>query len=293
MIKQKTLKKAVELVGVGIHSGQSVWMKINPAPVDTGLVFKCSENTIPALSQYVGDTRFCTTLIKQEARLSMVEHVLSAMAGLGIDNALIEVSASEVPIMDGSAYPLVEQIVTVGLEEQTAPKKFLKIKESIEVQDGNKWARVDPYDGFKVTFEGVFTHPAIPQSVQKYEIDLHNSHSYIEEVSKARTFGFLADLEFLRSKNLALGGSLENAVVLDDEKVLNPEGLRYANELMRHKVLDAIGDLCLLGYPVLGAFSGYSSGHTLNDVLVRKILAMPEAWEIVTKSPLSPESSHE
>ena len=283
MINQKTLKKRFEVTGVGIHSGKPVSMSIQPAPVNTGLIFRCAGVEIPALSEYVGDTRFCTTLIKQGTQLSMVEHVLSAMMGLGIDNALIEVSASEVPIMDGSAYPLVQLIMNIGLEEQSMPKQFLKIIEPIEVRDGNKWAKIEPYDGFSVSFEGEYTHPAIPRSEQKYHIELSTTAQYISEVSRARTFGFLADLEYLRSKNLALGGSLENAVVLDDIKVLNPEGMRYSNEPMRHKVLDAIGDLCLLGHPVLGAFSAYSSGHTLNDALVRKILDTPVAWEKVTK----------
>lgn len=288
VVVQKTLKTPVELTGVGIHSGKAVSMRVLPAPVHTGLIFKrvdLEPNLVmPATIDLVGDTSFCTTLVKEGVRLSMVEHVLSALAGLGIDNAFIEVNSAEVPIMDGSAYPLVSAILAVGLQEQAEPRVFLKIKESIEIQEGDKWAKVEPFEGFKLSFEVRYTHPAIPSDQQKYTLDLSGSDSYVEELSRARTFGFLSDLEYLRSKNLALGGSLENAVVLDDTHVINPEGLRYANEAVRHKMLDAVGDLRLLGLPILGAFSAYQSGHTLNCSLVRKILAMPQAWEKITLS---------
>lgn len=285
-MKQTTLKQSIQLTGVGIHTGELVSLTVKPAPINTGIVFRRTDLSsafdIPALSEYVGDTRFCTTLFKQGIRLSMVEHVLSAMAGLRIDNAVVEVSGAEVPIMDGSAYPLVTLLKASGLQEQEAPKQFFKIKELIEVRDGDKWAKIEPYDGFTVSFEVSFDHPAIPNQDQKYSIDLSTSAAYIEQVSKARTFGFLSDFEYLRSKNLALGGSLENAIVLDDTQIMNPEGLRYSNELARHKILDAVGDLYLLGASVLGAFSAYKSGHTLNDLLVRKILATPSAWERVS-----------
>lgn len=285
MINQKTLKAPVSLTGVGIHSGQSVSMVIKPAPVHTGIVFRRIDLNpvvdIKGLSIYVGDTTFCTTLVKEGHKLSMVEHVLSALAGLEIDNALIEVNGLEVPIFDGSAYPIVEQLLGVGFEVQTAPKQFLKIKKTIEVKDQDRWAKIEPFEGFSLSFQGNYQHPAISSAQQHATVNLSSNSIYIDQISKARTFGFLSDLEYLRSKNLALGGSLENAIVLDENKILNPEGLRYPNELVRHKILDAIGDLYLLGSPVLGAFSGYHSGHSLNYQLVSKILETPSAWEKV------------
>lgn len=286
MIQQTTLRDSIQVTGVGIHTGELVSLTLKPALVNTGIIFRRTDLSpafdIPALSQYVGDTRFSTTLAKEGVKLSMVEHVLSALAGLHIDNAIVEVTGAEVPIMDGSAYPLVKQIEVMGLQTQEAPKQFLKIKEVIEVQDGDKWAKIEPYNGFQVAFEVSFNHPAILDQDKKYRIDLSNREAYINEVSKARTFGFLSDFEYLRSKNLALGGSLENAIVLDETHIMNPEGLRYSNELTRHKILDAIGDLYLLGSSVLGSFSAYKSGHTLNDLLVQKILATPSAWEKVS-----------
>lgn len=285
MIKQKTLKKSVITTGIGVHTGEEVTLTLKPAPENRGIIFRRTDMVphidIPALSAYVGETNFCTVLIKNGIKIGTVEHVLSAMAGLGIDNAFIEVSASEIPIMDGSAWSLAQLIQSAGFEEQNASKQFLRIKECITVQEGDKWLKIEPYNGFKIDFEVTYNHPAIPAEVQQCHFDFSTS-DYMKEVSKARTFGFLSDFEYLRSKNLCLGGSLDNAIVLDDSKIINEEGLRYPDELVRHKILDAIGDFYLLGAPLLGFVSGYKSGHTLNNRLVRQILSQHSAWEMVT-----------
>lgn len=285
MVKQKTLKNIIRATGVGVHTGEKVFLTLSPAPVDTGIVFRRTDLQpnieIPAKAEYVGDTTFCTALVKDGTRVATIEHLMSALCGLGVDNAYIEVSAPEVPIMDGSSSSFVFLIQSAGLEEQAAPKKFLKIKKPIEVREGEKSAFVEPHDGFKVSFTIDFDHPVIRTSSQEATIDFGVS-SYVKEVSRARTFGFLADFEWLQANQLALGGSLDNAIVLDDYKIINEDGLRYDDEFVRHKVLDAVGDLFLLGHPLLGHFHGHKSGHTVNNKLTRAILADPTAWELVT-----------
>ncbi len=284
MLKQRTLKNVIRATGVGVHTGEKVFLTLRPAPANTGILFRridCNPPVeIPAKAEYVGDTSFCTTLVKDGVRVGTVEHLLSAMAGLGIDNAIIELSAPEVPIMDGSSGPFVFLIQSAGIKEQNAPKRFIKIKKAIEVRDGDKWARIEPFDGFKVSFTIDFDHPVFRNGGQKSTLDF-TSMAYIKQVSRARTFGFLKDFEWLRAKNLASGASLDNAIVLDEYKVLNEDGLRYDDEFVRHKVLDAIGDLYLLGYGLIGSFHGVKSGHTLNNKLIRALLAEEHAYEIV------------
>lgn len=285
MFKQRTLKNVIRATGVGVHTGEKVFLTLRPAPANSGIVFvrtDCVPHVeIPARPEYVGDTSFCTTLVKDGVRVGTVEHLLSAMAGLGIDNAIIELSAPEVPIMDGSSGPFVFLIQSAGIKEQAAPKRFIKIKKAVEVRDGDKIARIEPYDGFKVSFTIDFDHPVFRNGGQKSTLDF-TSMAYIKQVSRARTFGFLSDFEWLRAKNLASGASLDNAIVLDEYKVLNEDGLRYDDEFVRHKVLDAIGDLYLLGHGLIGAFHGVKSGHTLNNKLIRALLAEENAYEIVS-----------
>lgn len=286
MLRQKTLKNVIRATGVGVHTGEKVLLTLKPAPINTGVVFRriFEDNTyhdIPALAEYVGDTSFCTTLVKNGARIGTVEHLLSAIAGLGVDNLIVEVNANEVPIMDGSAGPFVFLIQSSGIEEQDAPKKFIKIKKTIEVTDGDKIARLEPYDGFSIRFGIDFDHPVIQKANQESELAF-SMMSYVKEVSRARTFGFLADFEWLRANNLALGANLDNAIALDQFKVVNEDGLRYDNEFVRHKILDAVGDLYLFGSAVIGSFYGYKSGHTLNNKLIRKVMADATAWEAVT-----------
>ncbi len=284
MLKQRTLKNVIRATGVGVHTGEKVFLTLRPAPANTGILFRridCNPPVeIPAKAEYVGDTSFCTTLVKDGVRVGTVEHLLSAMAGLGIDNAIIELSAPEVPIMDGSSGPFVFLIQSAGIKEQNAPKRFIKIKKAVEVRDGDKWARIEPFDGFKVSFTIDFDHPVFRNGGQKSTLDF-TSMAYIKQVSRARTFGFLKDFEWLRDKKLASGASLDNAIVLDEYKVLNEDGLRYDDEFVRHKVLDAIGDLYLLGYGLIGSFHGVKSGHTLNNKLIRALLAEENAYEIV------------
>lgn len=285
MFKQRTLKNVIRATGVGVHTGQKVFLTLRPAPANSGIVFVRTDCVppveIPAKPEYVGDTSFCTTLVKDGVRVGTVEHLLSAMAGLGIDNAIIELSAPEVPIMDGSSGPFVFLIQSAGIKEQSAPKRFIKIKKAIEVREGDKIARIEPFDGFKVSFTIDFDHPVFRNGGQKSTLDF-TSMAYIKQVSRARTFGFLSDFEWLRAKNLASGASLDNAIVLDQYKVLNEDGLRYDDEFVRHKVLDAIGDLYLLGHGLIGAFTGVKSGHTLNNKLIRALLAEENAYEIVS-----------
>lgn len=285
MSKQRTLKNVIRATGIGVHTGEKVFLTLRPAPVNSGIVFRrvdCDPVIeIPAKAEYVGDTAFCTTLIKDGVRIGTVEHLLSAMAGLGIDNAIIEVSAPEVPIMDGSAGPFVFLIQSAGIKEQSVNKRFIKINKAIEVRDGDKFARIEPYDGFKVTFTIDFDHPVIRNGGQDSTLEF-TSMSYIKMVSRARTFGFLSDFEWLRAKNLASGASLDNAIVLDEYRVLNEDGLRFDDEFVRHKILDAVGDLYLMGHGVIGAFHGIKSGHTLNNKLIRALLADQTAWEIVS-----------
>jgi UDP-3-O-[3-hydroxymyristoyl] N-acetylglucosamine deacetylase len=284
MLGQRTLKNSIRAQGVGLHSGQKVLMTLRPAAPDTGIVFRRTDLDppvdVPARAENVGDTQLGTTLINGKGRVSTVEHLLSAFAGLGIDNAHVDVSAPEVPIMDGSAGPFVFLLQSAGFEEQRAPKKFVRIRQRVRVEDGDKWAEFRPFDGFKVNFEIEFNHPLFKRRSQKASMDFSTT-SFLKEVSRARTFGFMRDLEMMRARNLALGGNLDNAIVLDDFRVLNEDGLRYEDEFVKHKILDAIGDLYLLGHSLIGEFSGHKSGHKLNNLLLRKLIAEPAAWESV------------
>jgi UDP-3-O-[3-hydroxymyristoyl] N-acetylglucosamine deacetylase len=290
MIRQRTLKNVIRATGVGLHTGEKIYLTLRPAPIDTGIVFCRTDletvTQIKARPENVGDTRLSTTLVNQDVRISTVEHLLSAMAGLGIDNAYIDLSAAEVPIMDGSAGPFVFLIQSAGIEEQNAAKRFIRIKKPVQVKDGDKIARFEPFDGFKVGFTIEFDHPVFKSNTQHSEIDFSTT-SFVKEVSRARTFGFMHEIEQLRDLKLALGGSLDNAVVLDDYRVLNEDGLRYRDEFVKHKILDAIGDLYLLGHSLIGAFSGYKSGHALNNKLLRALMADESAWEEVTFSDAS------
>jgi len=285
MIRQRTLKNVIRATGVGLHSGKKVYMTLRPAPVDTGIVFVRTdlepEVQIPAQADNVTDTTLCTALSAGGAKVATVEHLMSAFAGLGIDNAYVDLSAPEVPIMDGSAGPFVFLIQSAGISEQNAPKKFIRIKRDITVRDGDKEATFRPHQGFKVAFAIDFDHPAFEEQSQTAMVDFSTT-SFVKEVSRARTFGFMRDLEYLRSNNLALGGSLDNAIVVDDYRIVNEGGLRYDDEFVKHKVLDAIGDLYQLGHSLIGEFRGVKSGHALNNQLCRALLAQPEAFEIVT-----------
>lgn len=284
-LNQRTLKNVIKAAGITLHGGSTVVMTLRPAPVNTGIIFRrvdCNPIVeIPARAEYVGDTTMQTTLIKDGVRVATVEHLLSAMAGLGIDNAYVDITASEIPIMDGSAGPFVFLLQSAGIEEQNLPKRFIRIKEKITVTDGDKWATFEPFDGFKVAFTIDFDHPLFKNHTQKASLDFSTT-SYVKEVSRARTFGFMSQYEKLREANLALGGSLDNAVVVDDYRILNDDGLRYEDEFVKHKILDAIGDVYLLGHSLIGAFDGYKSGHALNNLLIRTLLANAEAWEYVT-----------
>ncbi len=295
MIKQRTLKNVIRAMGVGLHTGKKVYLTLRPAPIDSGIRFRRTDLEKPveilARPEKVGDTNLSTTLVEDGVRISTVEHLLSAIAGLGIDNAFIDVSAEEVPIMDGSAGPFVFLIQSAGIVEQNAAKKFIRIKKTVRVEDGDKWVEFKPFNGFKVSFQIDFDHPLFTAETQTCDINFSTT-SFVKEVSRARTFGFQKDIENLRANNLALGGSQDNAIVLDDYRVLNEDGLRYENEFVKHKILDSIGDLYLLGHSLIGAFSGYKSGHALNNRLLRALLADSEAWEEVifedaTKAPLS------
>ena len=285
MIRQRTLKNIIRATGVGLHSGEKVYLTLKPAPVDTGIIF-CRTDLDPvveiaARAENVGQTTLCTSLQKDGVRVDTVEHLLSALAGLGIDNAYVEVSAHEVPIMDGSAGPFVFLVQSAGIQEQDAPKKFIRIKKEVTVTDGDKSATFKPYEGFKVSFTIFFDHPVFKGRSQTAAIDF-SSTSFVKEVSRARTFGFMRDVEYLRSQNLALGGSVDNVVVVDDYRILNEDGLRYHDEFVKHKMLDAIGDLYLLGNSLIGQFVGHKSGHELNNKLVKALLENEKAWEVVT-----------
>ena len=285
MIKQRTLKNVIRATGVGLHSGDTVYLTLRPAAPNTGIIFRRVDLDpvveIEAKAENVGETALSTTLVQHGQKISTVEHLLSAFAGLGIDNAYIDLNASEVPIMDGSAGPFVFLIQSAGIEEQAVAKQFIRIKKTVLLEDGDKWAKFEPFEGFRVSFEIDFAHPAFKGKPQQVDVDF-SSTSFVREVSRARTFGFLKDIEKLRENNLALGGSLDNAIVVDDYRVVNEDGLRYEDEFVRHKVLDAIGDLYLLGYSLIGAFNGYKSGHEVNNKLSRKLLAQPDAWELVS-----------
>lgn len=285
MIRQRTLKNVIRATGVGLHTGEKVYLTLRPAAADTGIVFRRIDLTEPveirACPENVTDTRLSTTLEFGGARVSTVEHLMSAFAGLGIDNAYVDLTAPEVPIMDGSAGPFVFLLQSAGVAEQSAPKRFIRIRQSIVVDEGDKWARFEPFEGFKVSFEIDFNHPTFRSARQQTSIDFSTT-SFVKEVSRARTFGFMADLEALRAAGLARGGGLDNAIVLDQYRILNEDGLRYEDEFVKHKVLDAIGDLYLLGHPLIGAFSAHKSGHSLNNRLLRTLMADADSWELIT-----------
>ncbi len=285
MIRQRTLKNVIRATGVGLHTGEKVYLTLRPAAPNTGIIFRRVDLDppveIPATPDNVGETTLSTTLVRDGVRISTVEHLLSALAGLGIDNAYIDLNAAEVPIMDGSAGPFVFLIQSAGIEEQNAPKQFIRILRTVSVEEGDKWVRFEPFDGFKVSFAIDFDHPVFQNRGQQAVVDFSTT-SFVKEVSRARTFGFMSQIEQLRANNLALGGSLDNAVVVDDYRILNEDGLRYEDEFVKHKILDAIGDLYLLGRSLIGAFYGYKSGHALNNRLLRALLAQEDAWELVT-----------
>lgn len=285
MIRQRTLKNVIRATGVGLHTGKKVYLVLRPAPANTGIVFRRVDLEPPveikATPDNVGDTSLATTLVKGGVRIATVEHLLSAFAGFGVDNAYIDLSADEVPIMDGSAGPFVFLIQSAGVEEQNAVKRYIRIRRTVRVEDGDKWAMVEPFKGFKVGFTIEFDHPVFNDRDGFAEIDFSTT-SFVKEVSRARTFGFQRDVELLQERNLALGGSLDNAVVVDDYRILNEDGLRYNDEFVKHKILDAIGDLYLLGHSLVGAFRGYKSGHALNNRLLKALLADSEAWELVS-----------
>ena len=292
MLKQRTLKSLIRASGVGLHSGIKVNMVLRPAAPNTGIVFRRVDLDpvvdLPASALMVGDTRMCSCLEQEigsmRVKVGTIEHLMSAFAGLGVDNAFVDLDAAELPILDGSASPFVFLIQSAGIEEQAAAKRFIRVKRPVEVREadksGEKWARFDPYDGFKLNFSIVFNHPAITRSGQETSFDFSEG-SYVREVARARTFGFMQEVEWLRENGLAQGGGLDNAVVLDEYRVLNGDSLRYGDEFVRHKVLDAIGDLYLLGHPLLASFTAHKSGHALNNVLARELLANPDAWEFV------------
>ena len=285
MVRQRTLKKSVQATGVGLHTGEKVYLTLRPAPANSGIVFR-RVDLEPAVEMHaeahlVHDTRLSTCLEVNGVRVATIEHLMSALAGLGIDNLFVDLTSAEVPIMDGSAGTFIFLLQSAGIEEQPAAKKFIRIKTAVEVRDGDKWVRFEPFSGYKLSFTINFAHPVFAASRQSVTIDL-GEHSYIREISRARTFGFMQDVESMRAQGLALGGNLDNAIVMDEYRVINPDGLRFEDEFVKHKVLDAIGDLYLLGHPLIGAFSGYKSGHALNNALLRELLADDESWEFVT-----------
>jgi len=285
MTQQRTLKNTIRATGVGLHSGDKVYMTLRPAPVNHGIVFRRVDLEpvveVPADAELVTETTLCTGLTCNGAKIQTVEHLMSAMAGLGIDNAIVELSSAELPIMDGSSGPFVFLLQSAGIVEQDAAKRFIRIKSPVEVREGDKIARFTPYDGYKLGFTIEFDHPMIPAKQSRAELEFSTA-AYIKEISRARTFGFMRDLEYMRERNLGLGGSMDNAIVLDEFRVLNDDGLRYTDEFVRHKILDAVGDLYLAGGPILGAYEGFKSGHALNNKLVRALLAQQEAWEWVS-----------
>lgn len=285
MLKQRTLKQTVSTVGIGLHSGKKVSLNLRPAPANTGIVFRRVDMDPPRLvelhPELVGETMLCTTLIDHDVKVATIEHLLSALAGLGIDNLYVDMDAPEIPIMDGSAAPFLYLILSAGIQELKAAKRFIRIKRPIQAGKGEGWAKLLPYAGFKAEFEIEFEHPAVRSTKQSLHIDFSHQ-AYASEVARARTFGFMRDVEMLRSRNLGLGGSLENAIVLDEYRVLNPDGLRYSDEFIRHKILDAIGDLYTLGHGIIGSYQAYKSGHAINNLLVRELLQQVDAWEMVT-----------
>ncbi|MBO1256428.1 UDP-3-O-acyl-N-acetylglucosamine deacetylase [Alteromonas sp. 5E99-2] len=285
MIRQRTIKHSVQETGIGLHKGEKVTMTLRPAPANTGIVFRRVDlepyADIPARANAVGDTMLCTCISNEDgATINTVEHLASAMAGLGIDNLIVEVNSNELPIMDGSASPFIFLLQSAGIEELSAPKRFIRLNKTVRVEEGDKWAELRPFEGFRVNFAIDFDHPAIKQTRQHMVIDFSTA-SYIEEISRARTFGFMRDLEYMNANNLALGGSMENAVALDEYRVLNPEGLRYDDEFLKHKILDAVGDLFLGGHSIIGELCAYKTGHGLNNKLLNAVLAKTDAWEYV------------
>lgn len=285
MLKQRTLSNVIRATGVGLHTGEKVFLTLKPAPVDTGIVFYRVDLDVPveikATTESVTETVMSTTIESNGTKISTVEHLMSAFAGMGVDNAYVELSTHEVPIMDGSAAPFVFLLQSAGIAEQNKAKKFIRIKKPLEVRDGDKWVRFEPFDGFKVTFTIDFDHPIFKNSIQHATVDFSTT-SFIKEVSRARTFGFMDDLETLRKAGLARGGSIDNAIVMDSFNILNDDGLRYKDEFVKHKILDAVGDLYLLGHPLVGAFSAHKSGHALNNQILRQLLAQEDAWELTT-----------
>ena len=294
-MKQRTLKESVRATGIGLHSGAKVYMTLRPAPPNSGITFRRIDLDtpvdIPADALKVTQTTLGTTLEHQQAKVATVEHLLSALAGLGVDNAFVDLTAPEVPIMDGSAAPFVFLLQSAGIEEQNSPKRFIRIRKPVEVGDGEKWARLEPYNGFKVNFEIDFDHPVLKKHKQSASLEFSTT-SFLKEISRARTFGFLTDIESLRERDLTLGGSIDNAVVMDEYRVLNEDGLRFRDEFVRHKILDAVGDLYLLGCCLIGEFTGYKSGHHLNNTLLRALLDQENQFEEVVfddprRSPVS------
>lgn len=285
MIKQRTLKNIIRATGIGLHTGEKVYLTLRPAAPNTGIVFRRVDLSQPveiqAKPENVGDTRLSSTLEQNGAKVSTVEHLMAALAGLGIDNIYIDLSAAEVPIMDGSASPFVFLLQSAGIEEQNAAKQYIRIKKTVEVHDGDKWVRFEPHNGFRVNFTIDFDHPVFETSGQSITLDLAQA-SFVKEISRARTFGFMQDVETLRTHGLALGGSMDNAIVMDEYRVLNSDGLRYEDEFVKHKVLDAIGDLYILGHPLIGSFTAFKSGHALNNRLLRTLLADADSWEFVS-----------
>lgn len=285
MVRQRTLRQAVRAAGIGLHSGQRVFMSLLPAAPDSGIVFRRVDLSPPvevrARAEQVRETMLSSTLVQDGTRVATIEHLMSALAGLGIDNCLVELSAAETPIMDGSSAPFVFLIQSAGISEQDAAKKFIRIKQPLQVQDGDKFARFEPFDGFRLSFGVEFKHPVFKTGTQSAVVDF-SSTSYVQEVARARTFGFMRELDQLRANNLGLGASLDNVVALDEFRIVNQDGLRYEDELVRHKILDAIGDLYLIGHSIIGAYTAWKSGHALNNKLLRALLADPQAWETVT-----------
>lgn len=286
MIKQRTLKRIVQATGVGLHTGKKVTLTMRPAPVNTGIIYRRTDLNppvdFPADAKSVRDTMLCTCLVNEDnVRISTVEHLNAALAGLGIDNLVIEVDAAEIPIMDGSASPFVFLLLDAGIEELSSAKKFLRLKETVRVEDGDKWAELSPFNGFSLDFTIDFNHPAIDSSTQRYAMNF-SAENFVRDISRARTFGFMRDIEYLQSKGLCLGGSFDCAIVVDDYRVLNEDGLRFEDEFVRHKMLDAIGDLFMCGHNIIGAFTAFKSGHALNNKLLQAVLAKESAWELVT-----------
>jgi UDP-3-O-[3-hydroxymyristoyl] N-acetylglucosamine deacetylase len=285
MIRQRTLKNVVRATGVGLHTGEKVYMTLRPAAPDTGIVFRRIDLPQPvdirAHALSVGDTRLSSCIGRDAAKVATVEHLMSAFAGLGVDNAYVDLTAGEVPIMDGSAGPFIFLVQSAGIAEQAAAKKFIRVLRTVEAREHDKWAKFEPYNGFRIDFSIAFNHPVFQQSKQRIQVDFATT-SYVKEIARARTFGFMQDVETMRAQGLGLGGSLDNAVVMDEYRVLNSDGLRYEDEFVKHKVLDAIGDLYLLGHPLIGTFSAHKSGHALNNKLARALLEDKAAWEFVS-----------